>query len=173
MNFWGHIRVVFGSCWGHVLLNLHLQQLDLCNFKTQSKWSNSHVNEVINLGTLSVQFFDPAATTFGLVLLPDQLEQSNFWQWIWSNDHIFGKSTLWDHVRDIFGPCLDHVWPSITFSLSLTPPVSLLVLSPTCSSFTLVELSASGLVACENYHFQSSRGSDSISSKIANTFKTF
>ena len=32
----------------------------------------------------------------------------------WSKAHVYAVSTFWDHARFFFGPCLDHVWPTVT-----------------------------------------------------------
>merc|ERR1711954_396808 len=32
----------------------------------------------------------------------------------WSKDLAYGFFNFWDHVRAMFGPCRDHVWPSLT-----------------------------------------------------------
>merc|ERR1711954_163163 len=33
----------------------------------------------------------------------------------WSKDLAYGFFYFWDHVRAMFGPCRDHVWPSFTY----------------------------------------------------------
>ena len=36
-----------------------------------------------------------------------------FWTELdWSEGHMYGVTSLWDHVRAMFGPGQDHVWPS-------------------------------------------------------------
>ena len=101
---------ISGPCWDHVWPSFTFQLDTALKFSSLFQYGLRPMSgSLYFLGP----YQDYVWTMFGLALLLDWIQLWNCQvsvNMVWCPCH--GVFTFWDHIRAMFRPCLDHVWPS-------------------------------------------------------------